>query len=57
MFKSFLINTAAFLVWSIALCVITLAPIALGGPEAVAAMVAAMVAACGITTIIFWESI
>jgi hypothetical protein len=57
MFKSFLVNAAAFLIWSLALCIITLAPIVLNGPEAVAAMVAAMVAACGITTIIFWESI
>lgn len=56
MFKSFLINAAAFLVWSFGLITIALAPIVFDGPEAAAAIVAAAVAAFGIMTVIFWES-
>lgn len=57
MFKSFLINAAAFLVWSFGLATVALAPIFFDGPEAAAAIVCATVAAFGIMTIIFWESL
>jgi len=55
MFKSFLINAAAFLIWSFTLCVISLAPLVLDTQEAIAAMLAATVAAFGIGMIVFWE--
>lgn len=56
MFKSFLINAAAFLIWSFTLCVVSLAPVFLDTQEAIAAMLAATVAAFGIGAIVFWES-
>ena len=52
--RNFLINAAAFLVWSFGLITISLAPIVLDGPEAVAAILAASVAAFGIMTVVFW---
>lgn len=56
MFKSFLMQTAAFLIWSFTLCVVSLAPLFLDTQEAIAAIVCATVAAFGIMTVIFWES-
>lgn len=56
MFKSFLINAAGFLVWSFALCVISLAPLVLDQAEAIAAMFAALVAGVAISAIVFGES-
>ena len=57
MFKSFLIHAAAFLIWSFTLCVVSLAPVILDTQEAIAAILAATVAAFGIMTVIFWESV
>ena len=56
MFKSFLMQTAAFLIWFFGLVTVALAPIVFDGPEAAAAIVAAAVAVFGIMTVIFWES-
>ena len=55
MFKSFLINAAAFLIWSFTLCVVSLAPLILDTQEAIAAMLAATVSAFAIGMIVFWE--
>ena len=55
--KNFVMHTAAFVIWVITLCVVSLAPIVFDGPEAIAAMLCATVAAFGIMTIIFWESL
>ena len=55
--KNFLINTAAFLIWFFTLLVICLAPMVFDTGEAIAAMLAATVAAFGIMTIVFWESL
>jgi len=57
MFKSFLMQAAAFLIWFFALTTVALAPIVFDGPEAAAAIVCAAVAAFGIMTVIFWESV
>lgn len=56
MFKSFLINASAFLIWSFTLCVVSLAPVILDTQEAIAAMLAATVAAFAIGAIVFRES-
>ena len=56
MFKSFLINAAAFLIWSFTLCVVSLAPVILDTQEAIAAILAATVAAFAIGAIVFRES-
>lgn len=56
MFKSFLLNAAAFLVWSFTLCVVSLAPLVLDQAEAIAAMFAALVAGVSISIIVFGES-
>jgi len=55
--KNFVMHTAAFLIWVITLCVVSLAPIVFDGPEAIAAMLCATIAAFGIMTVIFWESL
>jgi hypothetical protein len=52
--RNFLINAAAFLVWSFGLITISLAPLVLDTQEAIAAILAASVAAFGIMTIVFW---
>jgi hypothetical protein len=53
--RNFLINLAGFLVWSIGLFTIALAPIVFDGPEAIAAMLAASVAVFAIGIITFWS--
>lgn len=57
MFKSFIINACAFMIWSFTLCVVALAPVILDTQEAIAAMLAATVAAFAIGAIVFWESV
>jgi hypothetical protein len=56
MFKSFLINACAFVIWCFVLCVVSLAPLFLDQAEAIAAMFAAIVAGVSISAIVFWES-
>ena len=55
--KNVLIQTAAFLIWCFTLAVVSLAPLFLDTQEAIAAIVCATVAAFGIMTVIFWESV
>lgn len=52
--KHFLLNTAAFLLWSAFLFTVALAPLVLDRAEAVAAIVAATVAAFSIGLLVFW---
>lgn len=54
--KNFLINTAAFLLWSAFLFIVALAPLVLDQAEAIAAIVAASVAAFSIGLLVFWGS-
>ena len=55
--KTFLLQTAAFLIWCFTLVVVCFAPFVFDTAEAIAAMLCATVAAFGIMTVIFWESL
>ena len=55
--KNFLIHTAAFLIWCFTLLCVSIAPLVLDQAEAIAAILVSGVAAFGIMTIIFWESL
>jgi len=55
--KNFVMQTAAFLIWCFTLIVVCFAPFVFDTAEAIAAMLCATIAAFGIMTIIFWESL
>jgi len=55
--KSFIMQTAAFLIWCFTLIVVCFAPFVFDTAEAIAAMLCATVAAFSIMTIIFGESL
>ena len=55
--KNFLIQTAAFVIWCFTLVVVCFAPFVFDTTEAIAAMLCATIAAFGVLTILFWESL
>ena len=55
--KTFILQSAAFLIWCFTLVVVCFAPFVFDTAEAIAAMLCATVAAFGIMTVIFWESL
>lgn len=55
--KTFLMQAAAFLIWCFTLVVVCFAPFVFDTAEAIAAMLCATVAAFGIMTVLFWESL
>ena len=55
--KTFILQSAAFFIWCFTLVVVCFAPFVLDTAQAIAAMLCATVAAFGIMTVIFWESL
>ena len=55
--QTFILQSAAFLIWCFTLVVVCFAPFVFDTAEAIAAMLCATVAAFGIMTVIFWESL
>ena len=55
--KTFILQSAAFLIWCFTLLVVCFAPFVFDTAEAIAAMLCATVAAFGILTVLFWESL
>ena len=55
--KNFVLQVAAFLIWCFTLVVVCFAPFVFDTAEAIAAMLCATVAAFGILTVLFWESL
>ena len=54
--RNFVLQAAAFIVWCFVLVIITFSPFYLDTAEAIAAMLCAAIAAFGIFTVMFWES-
>lgn len=55
--RNFILQSAAFIIWCFTLVIITFAPFYLDTAEAIAAMLCAAIAAFGILTVLFWESL
>lgn len=55
--RNFILQFSAFLIWCFTLVVVCFAPFVFDTAEAVAAMLCATVAAFGIMTVLFWESL
>jgi len=55
--RNLMIQTAAFLIWCFTLVIVCFAPFIFDTAEAIAAMLCATVAAFGILTVLFWESL
>lgn len=53
--KTFLIQTAAFLIWCFTLLCVSIAPLVLDTPEAIAAILVSGVAAFAVGMFTFWN--